>query len=97
MAPSASPGVSNGHSKARTGAGAAKVDSYHASSTEQAFHDEHEYAAHNYHPLPVVFAKAKGVRVWDPEVNIRSLVGAWHAQLSGWSHNLGHSAPASEI
>lgn len=28
---------------------------------------EHKYSAHNYHPLPVVFAKAKGVEVWDPE------------------------------
>jgi len=28
---------------------------------------EHEYAAHNYHPLPVVFEKAEGIYVWDPE------------------------------
>jgi ornithine--oxo-acid transaminase len=25
------------------------------------------YAAHNYHPLPVVIEKAEGVWVWDPE------------------------------
>ncbi|MBQ5572051.1 MAG: ornithine--oxo-acid transaminase, partial [Bacteroidales bacterium] len=25
------------------------------------------YGAHNYHPLPVVFAKAKGAKVWDVE------------------------------
>ncbi len=25
------------------------------------------YGAHNYHPLPVVIAKAEGVKVWDPE------------------------------
>jgi len=25
------------------------------------------YGAHNYHPIPVVIAKAKGVYVWDPE------------------------------
>jgi len=40
---------------------------YHASSTEEAFHDEHTYAAHNYHPLPIVFARAAGCKVWDPE------------------------------
>jgi ornithine--oxo-acid transaminase len=25
------------------------------------------FAAHNYHPIPVVYAKAKGCYVWDPE------------------------------
>ncbi|MBR3798561.1 MAG: ornithine--oxo-acid transaminase [Bacteroidales bacterium] len=28
---------------------------------------EAKYGAHNYHPLPVVFAKAKGAKVWDVE------------------------------
>ena len=28
---------------------------------------EHDYSAHNYHPLPVVFARALGAKVWDPE------------------------------
>ncbi|KAH6980883.1 pyridoxal phosphate-dependent transferase [Ilyonectria sp. MPI-CAGE-AT-0026] len=28
---------------------------------------EYQFAAHNYHPLPVVFARAEGVNVWDPE------------------------------
>ncbi|CDO92249.1 unnamed protein product [Kluyveromyces dobzhanskii CBS 2104] len=28
---------------------------------------EQEYSAHNYHPLPVVFSKASGAHVWDPE------------------------------
>lgn len=40
----------------------------HVESTVKAIRDENDYAAHNYHPLPVVFAKAEGVRVWDPEV-----------------------------
>ena len=39
----------------------------HASSSASAMDNEHKYAAHNYHPLPMVFAKAKGVHVWDPE------------------------------
>jgi ornithine--oxo-acid transaminase len=28
---------------------------------------EHQYGAHNYHPLPVVISKGKGVIVWDVE------------------------------
>jgi len=40
---------------------------YHASSSEEAIHSEHTYAAHNYHPLPIVFARAQGTKVWDPE------------------------------
>ncbi len=28
---------------------------------------EHEYGAHNYHPIPVVISKAEGVWVYDPE------------------------------
>ncbi|PNY24564.1 Ornithine aminotransferase [Tolypocladium capitatum] len=44
------------------------VDSrYHASSTAAAIASEDEHAAHNYHPLPVVFSRAQGVNVWDPE------------------------------
>ncbi|PHH88342.1 hypothetical protein CDD83_7672 [Cordyceps sp. RAO-2017] len=40
---------------------------FHASSTGAAISAEKELAAHNYHPLPVVFSRAKGVDVWDPE------------------------------
>ncbi len=38
-------------------------------SSEQAMELEKKYGAHNYHPLPVVIAKGKGVFVWDPEGN----------------------------
>lgn len=44
-----------------------KTSKYHASSSDEAIHAEHAYAAHNYHPLPIVFAKAQGTKVWDPE------------------------------
>ena len=37
------------------------------SSSEQIMGLEHHYGAHNYHPLPVVFSKALGIHVWDPE------------------------------
>ena len=42
-------------------------DKYHASSTQAAISAEAEYAAHNYHPLPIVFSRALGCLVWDPE------------------------------
>lgn len=36
-------------------------------SASEAIALEHEYGAHNYHPLPVVLAKGEGVHVWDTE------------------------------
>ncbi len=36
-------------------------------TSKQAIELEHEYGAHNYHPLPVVLAKGEGVHVWDVE------------------------------
>lgn len=44
-----------------------RSSAYHAESTDAAINAEHEYAAHNYHPLPIVFARASGTSVWDPE------------------------------
>ncbi len=36
-------------------------------SSQQIIALEEKYGAHNYHPLPVVLAKGKGVHVWDVE------------------------------
>ncbi len=36
-------------------------------TSQQAIDLENKYGAHNYHPLPVVLAKGKGVHVWDVE------------------------------
>ncbi|CAO3588178.1 unnamed protein product [Absidia cylindrospora] len=36
-------------------------------SSKQVVSLEETYGAHNYHPLPIVFSKAKGIWVWDPE------------------------------
>lgn len=47
--------------------GTPEASKYHASSSDEAIHVEHTYAAHNYHPLPIVFARASGTTVWDPE------------------------------
>jgi len=38
-----------------------------SSSSSELIGQEQKYAAHNYHPLPAVFSKAKGVYAWDPE------------------------------
>lgn len=73
MAPVAVPVVSqngahtSGNAKTINKTSNSSTSRYHASSTEDAIHSEHVYAAHNYHPLPVVFARAKGTKVWDPE------------------------------
>ena len=49
---------------------------------------ELEYGAHNYHPLPVVLSRGKGVFVWDVEGN------KYYDFLSAYSAvNQGHSHP----
>src|SRR5690606_22192962 len=49
---------------------------------------EHRYGAHNYHPLPVVLKKGKGVHVWDVEDK------QYYDFLSGYSAaNQGHCHP----
>ncbi|CCE81933.1 Piso0_002614 [Millerozyma farinosa CBS 7064] len=57
-------------------------------NSETARKYEEEYSAHNYHPLPVVFSRAKGAHVWDPE-------GKEYIDfLSGYSAvNQGHCHP----
>lgn len=69
MAPSATTnGTANGSPLNATAKSFQTTESrFHAASSDEAFHAEHEYAAHNYHPLPVVFSRASGVDVWDPE------------------------------
>lgn len=50
-------------------------------STEAAF------AAHNYHPLPIVFAKASGCSVWDPEgKHYLDFLSAYSAVNQGHCH-----------
>ena len=46
--------------------GSSDSSRYHASSSEDAMTSEATFAAHNYHPLPIVFSRAKGCSVWDP-------------------------------
>ncbi|MBK5272092.1 MAG: ornithine--oxo-acid transaminase, partial [Bacteroidia bacterium] len=49
---------------------------------------EEQYGAHNYHPLPVVLSRGKGVYVWDVDGN------RYYDFLSGYSAlNQGHCHP----
>ena len=57
-------------------------------SAEQAIQLEDKYGAHNYHPLPVVLSKGKGVYVWDVDGN------KYYDFLSAYSAvNQGHCHP----
>ena len=77
MAPHADTAAGNGATTSR----------FHSASTEQAIASENEYAAHNSHPLPVVFAKAQGVNVWDPEGRqYIDLLSAYSAVNQGHCH-----------
>ncbi|ORX92220.1 ornithine aminotransferase [Basidiobolus meristosporus CBS 931.73] len=56
-------------------------------TSEQIIELEHSYSAHNYHPLPVVFSKAEGVYVWDPEgKQYFDFLSAYSAVNQGHSH-----------
>ena len=48
---------------------------------------EASHAAHNYHPLPIVFAKASGCSVWDPEgKHYLDFLSAYSAVNQGHCH-----------
>ncbi|KAF7584198.1 putative ornithine aminotransferase [Clavispora lusitaniae] len=56
-------------------------------SSETARKYEEQYSARNYHPLPVVFHKAKGAHVWDPEGNeYLDFLSAYSAVNQGHCH-----------
>lgn len=60
---------------------------YHAASTKSAIAAEHKFAAHNYHPLPVVFSRAQGIDVWDPEgKHYLDFLSAYSAVNQGHCH-----------
>ncbi|KAK4465735.1 pyridoxal phosphate-dependent transferase [Cladorrhinum samala] len=85
MAPHADKDISS--SSSRSNGASASNSRYHATSTKSAIAAEHEYAAHNYHPLPVVFARASGVHVWDPEGNhYLDFLSAYSAVNQGHCH-----------
>lgn len=48
---------------------------------------EYRYAAHNYHPVPIVFDKAEGAKVWDPEgKEYIDMLSAYSAVNQGHCH-----------
>ncbi|KAL0566212.1 ornithine aminotransferase [Marasmius crinis-equi] len=56
-------------------------------SSEQLIQMEADYGAHNYHPLPIVFDRAKGAKVWDPEGReYIDMLAAYSAVNQGHSH-----------
>lgn len=66
MAPHAA-GVAGGGNDSSKPSASTPTSKYHATSSAGAIASENHYAAHNYHPLPIVFARAQGSDVWDPE------------------------------
>lgn len=73
--------------EANNGSQASGPARYHAASTKSAIAAENEYAAHNYHPLPVVFSRAQGVNVWDPEgKHYLDFLSAYSAVNQGHCH-----------
>ncbi|KAM0722040.1 hypothetical protein Q7P37_002966 [Cladosporium fusiforme] len=63
------------------------ANAYHASSSKEAMSSEAAHAAHNYHPLPIVFAKAQGCSVWDPEgKHYLDFLSAYSAVNQGHCH-----------
>ncbi len=56
-------------------------------SSAQVIEMEEKYAAHNYHPLPVVWERASGVHVWDPEgKRYYDFLSAYSATNQGHCH-----------
>ncbi|KAF2710495.1 ornithine aminotransferase [Pleomassaria siparia CBS 279.74] len=70
-----------------TSNGSTKPSNYHASSSKEAITVEAQFAAHNYHPLPIVFSRASGCSVWDPEgKHYLDFLSAYSAVNQGHCH-----------
>ncbi|VFQ97042.1 unnamed protein product [Cuscuta campestris] len=58
-----------------------------SSSSQHLMDLESECSAHNYHPIPIVFSRAKGSSVWDPEGNMYlDFLSAYSAVNQGHCH-----------
>ncbi|KAJ8088904.1 ornithine aminotransferase [Marasmius tenuissimus] len=79
--------TSNAHSTPSANQRPVKSNTAGTASSEHLIQMEAEYGAHNYHPLPVVFDKAKGAKVWDPEGReYIDMLAAYSAVNQGHSH-----------
>ena len=57
------------------------------SKSQKAIALEDKYGAHNYHPLPAVLKKGKGVYVWDVDGKVYfDFLSAYSAVNQGHSH-----------
>jgi ornithine--oxo-acid transaminase len=78
---------SNLNAKAATFTPPTQSSAYHAASSKEAMSTEAAFAAHNYHPLPIVFAKAQACSVWDPEgKHYLDFLSAYSAVNQGHCH-----------
>ncbi|KAN0065162.1 ornithine aminotransferase [Thecaphora frezii] len=95
MAPTATSGITAGvadlafsaKAATATAVSAATASTSKAVSSQETVRLEHEHGAHNYHPLPVVFDRAQGAHVWDPEGNkYIDFLSAYSAVNQGHCH-----------
>ncbi|KAJ3733182.1 ornithine-oxo-acid aminotransferase [Lentinula guzmanii] len=95
MAPSVTTSSSNGlvssvnvaSLKATNGKSGIAVKSSATYTSSEVIQMEHQYGAHNYHPLPVVFERAQGAKVWDPEgKEYIDMLSAYSAVNQGHCH-----------
>ena len=64
-----------------------QIPSNHAATSQSAMSAEAAFAAHNYHPLPIVFSRAQGTSVWDPEgKHYLDFLSAYSAVNQGHCH-----------
>ncbi|XP_031132182.1 ornithine aminotransferase, mitochondrial [Ipomoea triloba] len=65
----------------------AQPEANSASPSQHLIGLESECSAHNYHPIPIVFSRAKGSTVWDPEGNMYlDFLSAYSAVNQGHCH-----------
>ncbi|KAM7258832.1 hypothetical protein ACFE04_014573 [Oxalis oulophora] len=84
-------GTAGGARRSYGGAISEAASSSSSSSSSTPSHQliglEHQFSAHNYHPVPIVFSKAKGSSVWDPEGNkYLDFLAAYSAVNQGHCH-----------
>ncbi|QRW08240.1 aminotransferase class-III protein [Ceratobasidium sp. AG-Ba] len=90
MAPTATAPIASTHtspSAAKQAAANRKKGDVEVTTSQRLMDMEHEHSAHNYHPLPVVFDRALGAKVWDPEGNeYIDMLSAYSAVNQGHCH-----------
>mmetsp|Transcript_33757 Transcript_33757/g.77129 ORF Transcript_33757/g.77129 Transcript_33757/m.77129 type:complete len:446 (+) Transcript_33757:3-1340(+) len=78
-------------SASRVNGSVAATRKFHTSpvvrGSQDLINEENSFSAHNYHPLPVVFSRAEGCHVWDPEgKHYYDFLSAYSAVNQGHCH-----------